>query len=107
MLKSFYVSGGNMKFEVNKWIKAVCAFVLFMVLLISTSMFDLPVLSSMGKESILFLIIFPMWTISFVIIIVLLSIVEIINNQNKLMSRLEHTFKVEEQKRIDDPLSRF
>jgi len=96
-----------MKFEVIKWIRAVCVFVLFMLMLVSISMFDLPVLSTMGKESILFLIIFPMWTISFVIIILLLSIVEIINNQNKLINRLEHTFKVEEQKRIDDPLSRF
>ena len=45
--------------------------------------------------------------LSLVVFLLLRAFEEHIILQNKILERLDYTFKVEEQKRVEDPLSRF
>ena len=96
-----------MKIDIVNWLNKISIMLIIVCFFISISLVRLPFLSLMDSNSIFWLIIVPMWLISIVFFIILKSLEEHILQQRKILERLELTFRVEEQKRIEDPLSRF
>ena len=96
-----------MKINVLNWLHKLSSVVLIIGFIGSIAISGLPVFNEIEFYLVFWAIVMPIWVISLVVFLLLRAFEEHIILQNKILERLDYTFKVEEQKRVEDPLSRF
>jgi len=96
-----------MKINVSIWLYKISNIVLVTGFIASMALSGLPIFSQVEFYLIFWALIVPIWVLSFVLFALLHAFNEHLTIQKSILERLNQSFKVEEQRRVEDPLSRF
>lgn len=96
-----------MNINVSKWLQNLSKVILVVGFVASISVSSLPMFIQTEFYVIFWAVIVPIWVISFILFTLLHAIKAHLEIQKSILERLNQSFKVEEQRRIEDPLSRF
>lgn len=106
-VKIIKVGGGNMKINISDWLHNLSSAVLVTGLAASMAISGLPIFSQIEFYITFWVVIVPIWVLSLILFVLLRALKAHLSFQKSILERLNQNFKVEEQKRVEDPLSRF
>lgn len=106
-VKIIKIGGGIMKINISDWLYNLSSVVLVVGLMASLSISGLPIFSQIEFYITFWVAIVPIWVLSIILFVLLRALKAHLAFQKLILERLNQNFKVEEQRRVEDPLSRF
>lgn len=106
-VKIIKIGGGIMKINISDWLYNLSSVVLVVGLMAGLSISGLPIFSQIEFYITFWVVIVPIWVLSIILFVLLRALKAHLAFQKSILERLNQNFKVEEQRRVEDPLSRF